>query len=195
MPEITPQTPLTPARARALLAMLPAGTEIEPGLTDRELDAVESHWGFRFAPEHRTLLSAGLPTGPGWPDWRDGAPEDLAERLAWPVEGVLSDVECDAYWHTGWGPRPEASGQAREVAAAHLTEVPRMIPVHSHRYLPGDPDRVGAPVLSMYQTDIVCYGGDLAGYFHNEFGGLMPTREDQERARQAAIPFWSGLVG
>jgi hypothetical protein len=41
------------------------------GLTDAEFDAVEHEFGFTFAPDHRAFLAAGMPTGRGWPDWRD----------------------------------------------------------------------------------------------------------------------------
>ncbi|MGD3106524.1 hypothetical protein [Streptomyces sp. YGL11-2] len=192
MTAISPENPLTPEDAQALLALLPARVEIERGMSDRELDRVEERWGFRFAPEHRTLLGAGLPTGSrGWPDWRDGDPEDLAGRLAWPVEGVLFDVEHNRFWHPDWSPRPAGTEEALEAARAYLAEVPVMAPVYSHRYLLADPHRTGTPVLSMHQTDIIYYGTDLVDYFHHEFGRPVPTPEDH---RYATIPFWSFFV-
>lgn len=158
-------------------------------MSERELDQVEQRWGFRFTPEHRTLLSAGLPTGgDDWPDWRDGDAEDLAERLAWPVEGVLFDVEHNDFWHPEWGSRPADTQAALDAARTCLAKVPVMVPVYSHRYLPADPDHTGMPVLSMYQTDIIYYGTDLADYFRQEFGIPAPTPEDH---RYATIPFWS----
>ncbi|MFH8285189.1 hypothetical protein [Streptomyces antibioticus] len=158
-------------------------------MTERELDQVEERWGFRFAPEHRTLLGAGLPTGSSrWPDWRDGEREDLAERLAWPVHGVLFDVEHNGFWHSDWEPRPTVTQDALEVARTYLTKVPVMVPIYSHRYLLADPDRTGTPVLSMYRTDIIYYGSDLVDYFHHEFGRAVPTPEDHQ---YAPIPFWS----
>ncbi len=66
------------------------GAEIGPGLSERELDAVEAQFGFTFSADHRVFLAAGLPHGSrSWPDWRNGDPEDLAARLSRPVEGVL----------------------------------------------------------------------------------------------------------
>jgi hypothetical protein len=80
MTAISLENPLTSKDAQELLAMLSARVEVERGMSEWELDHVEERWGFRFAPEHRTLLGAGLPTGSrSWPDWRDGDPEDLAE--------------------------------------------------------------------------------------------------------------------
>ncbi|MGW6542415.1 hypothetical protein ACWGBH_06120 [Streptomyces massasporeus] len=188
MTPISPANPLTSQGAQALLAMLPARVEVKRGMSERELDHVEGRWEFRFAPEHRMLLAAGLPVGSSWPDWRDGEPEDLAERLAWPVDGVLFDVEHNGFWHPDWEPRPTASREALEMARTYLADVPVMVPIHSHRYLLGDPDRIGTPVLSMYQTDIIYYGTDLVDYFRHEFGGPVRTPEDHQHA---AIPFWS----
>jgi hypothetical protein len=169
--------------------MLSARVEVKRGMSEWELDHVEERWGFRFAPEHRTLLGVGLPTGSrSWPDWRDGDPEDLAERLAWPVHGVLFDVEHNGFWHSDWDPRPTGTQDALEVARTYLAKVPVMVPIHSHRYLLADADRSGTPVLSMYQTDIIYYGTDLVDYFHHEFGRPVPTPEDHE---YAPIPFWS----
>lgn len=187
MTPISRENPLTPDDARALLALLPARVVVEPGISDAELDRVEERWEFRFAPEHRTLLAAGLPTGSGmWPDWRSGAAEDLAEKLARPVHGVLFDVQHSGFWHPDWTPRPAATPDALAAARAHLADVPTMVPIYSHRYLLGDPRHTGTPVLSMYQTDIIVYGADLADYVHHEFrdrplpDGELPT-----------IPFWS----
>ncbi|WP_405668735.1 hypothetical protein [Streptomyces sp. NBC_00055] len=57
-----PETPLTSENAPALPATLPARVEVERGMSERELDQVEERWEFQFAPEHRMLLGAGLPT-------------------------------------------------------------------------------------------------------------------------------------
>ncbi|MDX3247070.1 hypothetical protein [Streptomyces sp. ME18-1-4] len=189
MTSITPESLLSSEDAQALLAMLPARVEIKRGMSEWELDAVEECWGFRFAPEHQTLLGAGLPTGGrNWPDWRDGNAEDLAERLAWPINGVLFDVEHNGFWHPEWDPRPARVLDALEAARTYLAAVPVMVPIYSHRCLLADPDRTGTPVLSMYQTDIIYYGTDLVDYFHHEFGRPVPTPDDHQYAK---IPFWS----
>jgi hypothetical protein len=136
----------------------------------------------------------GRPSAPGpWPDWRDGDPADLRQRLAWPVEGVLFDVERNAYWHPSWGRRPADPGHALSAARRHLAQAPAMIPVYSHRYLPAGRLAHGHPVLSIYQTDIIVYGTDLPEYVTNEF---------TERRHFIApdwtppplVPFWSDFV-
>ncbi|MGW8357535.1 hypothetical protein [Streptomyces wedmorensis] len=165
-------------------------TEIGPGLTERELDAVEERFGFTFSADHRVFLGAGLPRGSSrWPDWRDGAAEDLEGRLAWPVEGVLFDVEHNGFWHHAWPPRPAGTSEALRVARTELESVPQLVPVYGHRYLPGTAGEHGHPVLSVWQTDIILYGNDLADYVHHEFTGRGATL-----LARSTVDFWSYFV-
>ena len=161
---------------------------LRPGLSDSEIAAVEKEFGISFADDHRTFLSAALPIGRGWPDWRDGDRGQLREKLAMPVEGVLFDVAQNDFWYEGWGPRPEPAEQAVDVARRYLMTVPRMIPVFGHRYLPAV--IADHPVLSMYQTDIIYYGNDLDDWLHREFGLGAATPGE----RRATVPFWRDLV-
>ena len=132
--------------------------DIGPGLTDAEFARIERDCEFEFADDHRAFLAAGLPlNGPeggrrrgSWPDWRDADPGDLRARLGWPVEGVLFDVEHNAFWLPCWGQRPADTGEALRAARQHLDRVPKMIPVYGHRYLPAGRGTYGHPVLSIY---------------------------------------------
>ncbi|MEV4614121.1 hypothetical protein AB0K43_16225 [Kitasatospora sp. NPDC049258] len=180
-----PPRPLTAAAAGELQRLI--GTEPAPGLSERELDAVEARYGFRFAADHRVFLGAGLPLGGRWPDWRDGDPAVLREMLDWPVEGTLFDVEHNSFWYPRWGDRPAATAAAVEAARAHLAGVPQLVPVYGHRYLPGTPGRFGHPVLSVYQTDIIDYGADLTDYVRREFAGL-PAQLDHA---DVTVEFWT----
>ncbi|MFZ4234640.1 hypothetical protein ACOZGD_05535 [Streptomyces murinus] len=183
-----PTSRLTLDAARALQGML--RTAIKPGLTEQELDAVETRFGFTFAADHRVFLSVGLPYGSSrWPDWRDGDPGDLAEQLAWPVEGVLFDVEHNAFWHPAWPSRPTDTSEALHVARTELESVPQLVPVYGHRYLPGTAGEHGHPVLSVYQTDIILYGNDLADYIHHEFAG-----RSSGLLTRTTVDFWSYFV-
>jgi hypothetical protein len=159
---------------------------IAPGLTGTELAAIESEFGFTFAPDHRAFLAAGLPTGVGWPDWRSPDRAGLRAALTAPVEGVLFDVAENDFWYEGWGP---AFGNRVATARAGLLIAPRMVPLYAHRYLPAG--ITGHPVLSIYQTDVLIYGADLTDWLHREFGLGDPAAQ---RTR-ATVPFWSALVG
>ena len=164
--------------------------EITPGLTDAEFAQIETEFGFEFADDHRAFLSAGLPVGDTWPDWRSGQRKSLRTRLDWPADGVLFDVEWSNFWDDGWGRRPARMKDALRSARYQLARVPRMVPVFSHRYLPAGHGTFGHPVLSMYQTDIIVYGADLLGYLDREFG----DGGDREPAAVPTVGFWSELV-
>jgi hypothetical protein len=187
------------AEAARRLAL--TGRPMAPGLTDTEIDRVEHDYGFEFADDHRAFLQAGLPVNDPldharrrpWPDWRDGDPAELGEQLGWPVEGVLFDVRHNAFWHPSWGPRPADMNEALAAARLHLAQAPKMLPVYAHRYLPAGRGSYGHPVLSIYQTDIIIYGTDLAAYIDREFGGTgYPV--DVSRISSTLVPFWGDLV-
>ncbi|WBB70851.1 hypothetical protein [Micromonospora sp. WMMD812] len=160
-------------------------------MSDTEITRVERTFGFEFADDHRAFLATVLPVGDSWPDWPDGDPAALRESLDWPVSGVRFDVEHNGYWHESWGERPESRRTAVAVAAPYLRAVPQMVPVFGHRYLPAGRGTYGHPVLSMYQTDIIHYGHDLAEYIHREFGGPAVKRTGDP---QADVPFWRDFV-
>lgn len=180
--------PLTLETARDLQRLLRA--EVGPGLSERELDAVEARFGFTFSADHRVFLAAGLPHGSrSWPDWRNGDPEDLAEWLSQPVEGVLFDVEHNSFWHPAWSPRPAETSDALQIARSELATVPQLVPIYSHRYLPGTAGECGHPVLSVHQTDIIIYGNDLSDYVRHEFTGRA-----SRLLAHATVGFWSYFV-
>jgi len=167
------------AAAADFLAAAGRGT-IKPGLTGAEFAAIEAELGFTFADDHRAFLTAGLPVGR----------HELRERLAWPIEGVLFDVEQTDFWYAGWGPRPDDTVQAVATARALLLTAPRLVPVYSHRFLPAGHGASGHPVLSVMQTDVVCYGADLLDYLKAEFGTTGPSTTPC----RSTVDFWSRLV-
>ena len=177
----------------------------DPGLTPRELAAVERRFGIALADDHAAFLAAALPLGAHWPDWRSGDPADLVERLAAPVGGVLFDVEHNDWWYPHWPPRPDGAGAALALAARLLATVPRLVPVYGHRYLPAGRGPGGHAVLSVHQTDLIVYGDDLADYVHREFGPApgsgapgsgTPEPSPRPRTRpEVTVAFWRDLVG
>jgi hypothetical protein len=75
-----------------------------------------------------------------------------------------------------------------------------MIPVYEHRYLPAGQGTYGHPVLSIYQTDIIMYGTDLAEYIAVEFrpwprGGVVPDLTPPPGwIPPPMVPFWSEFL-
>lgn len=177
--------------------------EIGPGLTDEEFARIERDHDLEFGDDHRAFLAAGLPlNGPPekgqawrkpWPDWRHGSPDGLHRQLAWPVEGALFDVESNALWHSSWGQRPVELSQALSTARLHLAQAPTMIPIYAHRYLPAGRGTYGHPVLSMYQTDIIIYGANLADYIDHELG-TSETVIRRVPIPANMVPFWSEFL-
>jgi hypothetical protein len=164
--------------------------EFEAGLTDAEIAAAEARFGFRFPPDLRAFLQAGLPCGSDFPDWRDGDETALRGWLDLPLRGIRFDIEHNGFWLDEWGPRPASLSEAQRVASELVTAAPRLIPVFKHRMMPSEPYLPGNPVFSVHQTDIIYYGVDLRDYLIHEFlaredVGVWPIPETVRR-----VPFW-----
>ena len=67
------------------------GVQLEPGLTDEEVERIENTFAFRFPPDLRALLQTALPVGAHFRDWRHAPQKELQERLNWPLEGMCFD--------------------------------------------------------------------------------------------------------
>jgi hypothetical protein len=161
------------------------------GFTQSELDRAQERYDIRFPPDLAALLLDRSPVG-GY-DWNTDD-HRIHERLAWPTELLLFDVENGLWW-PGWGERPAEKRAQREVVRDAVRRVPKLIPIFSHRFIPQTPEIAGNPVFSMHGFDTIYYGANLNEYVENEFGGarnefgsirnIGPTRH---------IPFWSDIV-
>jgi hypothetical protein len=145
-----------------------------------------------FPPDLRAFLSEGLPLGRGFPDWRDPDSDAIRDQFAWPFEGIAFDIERNAFWLDAWGERPSRLEEAKQIARMHVDAAPRLIPIAGHRYLPSEPASPGNPVFSVYQTDIIYYGDDLATYLRCEFHRLSYADAVHDTVKR--IRFWSDLV-
>jgi hypothetical protein len=165
----------------------------EPGLTDAEIARVEAIYGFQFPPDFRLFLQTALPITAGFPNWRSESENELRHRyLEKPVRGILFDVEHNDFWPPAWESRPTDLGEAIAEAGPRLKEVPPVIPIRSHYFLPGEPCAEGNPVFSIRQTDITCVAPDLPSY-------LMSLFEPEGHAKvvsrsKRVIPFWTEVA-
>ena len=176
--------------ARTVERLRAAKVPLDPGLSDAEVTRVQEQLGFEFGPQHRELLQSVLPTGEAaWPNWRAGTLDELRSRLDWPVDGLLFDVNNNAFWPSSWGHRPDTREDREIRAREQLTRVPRLVPIYSHRYLASDPAYGPSPVFSVYQADIIYYGDNLLDYVAHEFK-LHPL----EPSTRVHVPFWSDLA-
>ncbi|WP_242913456.1 hypothetical protein [Brevundimonas pishanensis] len=60
----------------------------------------------------------------------------------------------------------------------------------AHRYLPATPNVAGNPIFSVYGSDTIHYGANLADYFDREEN----RRDEQPWTELREIDFWSELV-
>jgi hypothetical protein len=158
---------------------------LAPGLSVDEVMRIESSFGFTFADDHREFLTTGLPVGEGWPDWRAEGHRNLDKRLRLPADGILFAVEWKQFWDDRWGKRPTRMKDVLRSAAYQLARAPRMVPVHSHCYLPAGPDSSGHPVLSIYQADIRVVAANLLEYIDRLSAPGGPTNA------RPTVEFWS----
>lgn len=161
--------------------------KFDVGLTDAEVVATETRFGFRFPPDLRAFLQTALPCSPRFPNWRSGDEALLRDWLDLPRQGIMFDIEHNGFWLNEWGPRPNLLDEARRVVSDLIAKAPKLIPIYSHRMMPDEPHLPGNPVFSVHQTDIIHYGFDLADYLCQEFH--LSTREPRPEMIRA-IRFW-----
>jgi hypothetical protein len=177
--------PMTDAGVREATERLRTqGVDLEPGLTDPELVAIESAHGFRFPPDLRRLLQAALPVSSGFSDWRSAEPDRHRHFiLDVPGRGILFDIECNGLWPTTWGPRP-AQHAVRAETERRLMTAPRLVPVYRHHWLPSGQD---GPVLSVRQGDVRPVAPDLESFLSRFDPDDLPMGEPDV---PVPVPFW-----
>jgi hypothetical protein len=174
----------------SVLLLKEADVSLGPGLTETQLASIESDFGFTFDYDHRELLSLATPSGSYWMDWLHTNRTTIEDRLGWPIEGIMFDVANNAFWPRLWGEKPSDEADREAVAFDHLREVPKLVPLYSHRYMAEGPSATGAPVFSAHQTDVIHYGANLPDYIAHELD--LTARYPRDEYRH--IPFWSSIV-
>lgn len=170
------------------------GILFEKGLTSDEINKIESIYDINFPPDLKEFLSIALPISNDFINWRDMSESNIRnikDRLNWPLEGMIFDIENNEFWYSKWGIKPMDLEEKIMVCRTEMDEVPKLIPICSHRYIPSEPQEAGNPIFSVYQTDIIYYGEDLISYLQIEFG--IKKYEDINVALIKDIRFWSDL--
>ena len=165
-------------------------------MSQEQIEQAELRYDIKFPPDYAEMLRCFVPAGEGFYDWDDDSQESvnaIIRALDWPMASILFDVENNNFWMRDWGQRPAQMKEALEVAAIHLAEVPKLIPIYQHRYLPSEPCEADNPVLSVWQTDIIYYGSNLYEYFFMELR-LIKHSDIQFDKIKEDIPFWGNLL-
>uniref|UniRef100_A0ACD5Y1L9 Uncharacterized protein n=1 Tax=Avena sativa TaxID=4498 RepID=A0ACD5Y1L9_AVESA len=159
--------------ASSVLSHLRAsGVAILPGLSDTELARAEAEMGFTFPPDLRAVLALGIPSGPGFPDWRSRA--GLRAAFDLPVAAASLQIARGALWPRCWGPKPADLDRARRLARSAIRRAPILVPLFDRCYLPCRPFLAGNPVFFVTDDRVLCCGLDVVHFFTRE-SSFQPT--------------------
>ncbi|KZV43536.1 hypothetical protein F511_27360 [Dorcoceras hygrometricum] len=183
-----PSTPLPPRNSLVSFASLAdkvmthlriSDIRVEPGLSESEFALAEAEFGFAFPPDLKAVLSAGLPVGAGFPDWRSAGSARLHLRalIDLPIASVSFHIARNALWSKPWGQRPTEPEKALKMARNALKRAPLLIPVFNHCYIPCSPCLAGNPIFYVDENRIFCCGSDLSDFFDRE-SSLFHQRSD-----------------
>lgn len=162
-----------------------------------EITEIEKKFWFQFPPDLSGFLNCALPISHNFYNWREGLipwnkeEERIFDMINWPLNWMLFDIEFNDFWIDDFWKKPSELEKKKEIASKYYYDLPKLIPIYSHRYLPSMPHKDGNPVFSIYQTDIIIYWINLENYFLNEFTEwtfVIPEKGSR------FIPFWSKLV-
>ena len=174
------------------------GIEIYDGLSEEEFEKIENFYNIKFPKVLRILYKSFLPNFYNWRDFSENNVKNIKQSLYWPIEGILFDIENNNFWMDCFGEKTGDIEQNKAKAEEYLKnakeEVPRLIPIYSHRYVPSFPDSIDVPVFSVMQTDIIYYGKNIENYFEHEFGNNYNPEQESADLGIIEIPFWSKLA-
>ena len=163
-----------------------SGIQVQAGLSDAEFARAEAEFGFVFPPDLKAVLSAGLPVGPGFPDWRAaGARLRLRASLDLPIAAISFQIARNALWSKSWGLRPSDPEKALRIARNALKRAPLLIPIFNHCYIPCNPSLAGNPIFFVDENRIFCCGLDLSDFFERE--SLFQSSEPQILKKQRSV--------
>ncbi|XP_078180484.1 uncharacterized protein LOC144574396 [Carex rostrata] len=165
--------------------LISSSVPISPGLTDRELDHLEASLGFTFPPDLRTLLSLGVPSGPGFPDWH--CRESIRAAFDFPLAAASLQVAKSSLWPRSWGPRPSDPDRALKAARSAIRRSPLLIPLFDRCYVPCRPCLAGNPVFYVTEERVLCCGLDLLDFFKRD-PAFVSTPEPVQRFQEASTP-------
>ncbi|KAF5791729.1 hypothetical protein HanRHA438_Chr09g0409781 [Helianthus annuus] len=201
----SPSTPL-PARNslisftsladKVLTHLKTSNVQVQTGLSEKEFARAEAEFGFAFPPDLKAVLSAGLPVGPGFPDWRStgSSRQQLRATLDLPIASISFHIARNALWSKSWGVRPTEPEKAMKIARNALKRAPLLVPVFNHCYIPCNPSLAGNPVFYVDENQIFCCGFDLSDFFDREKSTLFAKNDPKHIMRKRFTSEKSGTM-
>lgn len=184
------------------------------GLTEAEIDALETKWRIRFPSDYRLFLKIlhcidkpiTIATYDG--DIKQIVPHESILFHNWQkdtntlenaYQQIIDDISYDVLhnniWMPGWGRKPITKFGQRQQIEALIANAPKLIPVYGHRFLLTEPyaGEFANPVLSIYHADATIYTANLYQFLCKDFPDLLEMaqkdveqifRESQRLARE-----------
>ncbi len=177
--------------------------EFEAGLSDAEINHIETRCDFRFPPDLKMFLQLGVPVkchkpshveaDERFPNWHKDPLEIMQWSREWAIGTFTFDIENNDFWMSEWGEKPEGLDEQLAVATEYLKDVPALIPIYAHRFIPAEPCEAGNPVFSIWQAvDSIYYGRNLQDYLRHEF--ISEEYDYSSPSDYRHIPFWSAIM-
>jgi len=171
--------------------------KIDSGLNEDEINKIQILFNLIFPPDLKMLYQIGLPIDDSFPNWRKSINQSkeeikrIKQKLDWPLEGMLFDIEHNSFWQDEWGAKTKDIESNSLLAKNYFQNYPKLIPIYSHRYIPSAPNEKDNPIFSVYQMDIIYYGMNLADYLSNEFEFKLDETFVQLEKPAKEIKFWN----
>ncbi|MBS6005911.1 MAG: SMI1/KNR4 family protein [Clostridium baratii] len=147
------------------------GVKFEKGLSEEEIIRITQEYSIEFPEELREFYMTAVPVSRGFYNWRNFDPKNIQyikAAIYRPINNIY-ELANEVYWCDEWGNEPSEEHKRVEVIRELLKKAPKLIPIYAHRYMP-EMNVENAPIFSIHDTDIICYGENLFSYFEIEFG-------------------------
>lgn len=143
--------------------------------------------------------------------------DEIDYYFNWPYREILDDVK-KGFWLKSWGKRPKLEAEVEKTFSDWYNEAPKLIPIHSHRFVVNLLKEGENPVLSVWGSDTVVYGWSIKHYLLNELEQYLdlfekiydkkeklwyfePVEElqllksnERLKGQKKGIPFWYELI-
>nr|GMD00976.1 uncharacterized protein LOC109177515 [Ipomoea batatas] len=200
----SPATPVPPRNSllsftnlaeKVVAHLKKSGIQVERGLSESEFARAEAEFKFAFPPDLKAILSAGLPLGPGFLDWRLSGAARLQLRacIELPIAAISFHIARNALWSKSWGSRPADPEKAIKIARNALRRAPLLIPIFNHCYIPCNPSLAGNPIFYVDENRIYCCGFDLMDFFDREsslFRSISSCNTSRRSLDAGRTPRW-----
>ncbi|CAN6312460.1 unnamed protein product [Urochloa humidicola] len=162
-----------PSPSAVLAHLAAAGVPVLPGLSATELAVAEATLGgVQLPPDLRDLLSLGVPSGDGFPDYRSPAGLRLLRFAAQEVPAAVAAA------------LPLAPGRRLGRGAPP----PPLVPLWGQLYVPATPCLAGNPVFHVSDTGVAFAAANAADFLLRAFAAEPPPGVPLRRQLSAPAP-------